>query len=101
MIARYWSARLPVEKLPLYTQHFSQHVSGELKSVPGFVRAELLTRSSGNEVELIVLSVWESYGAITGFAGSDYECAVVAPAAAALFTSYDHRVRHFEIVLSA
>ena len=100
MIARYWSAHLPTQSLPLYVQHFSQRVSSTLKGVPGFVRAELLTRNIGNEIELIVVTVWESIGAITAFAGTDYERAVVDPAAAALLTSYDHRVRHFEITLS-
>jgi heme-degrading monooxygenase HmoA len=100
MIARYWSARLPAQSLVLYKQHFSQHVIPQLKTVPGFVRAELLTRNSGNEFELIVLSIWESLDAIRAFAGADHEAAVVAPAAAALFTDYDRRVRHFEIKLS-
>jgi heme-degrading monooxygenase HmoA len=100
MIARYWSARLRPEDLPLYVHHFLQNVSSELKAVPGFVRAELLTRSSGDGAEIVVLSVWDSFGAIDAFAGPDRESAVVAPAAAALFTSYDRRVRHFEITAS-
>jgi heme-degrading monooxygenase HmoA len=100
MIARYWSARLPAQSLALYQQHFSQHVVPELKDVPGFLRAEMLTRNSGHEVDLIVLSVWESLQAVAAFAGPDYEAAVVAPAAAAFFTDYDRRVRHFEITLS-
>jgi heme-degrading monooxygenase HmoA len=101
MITRYWSARMPAQSLPLYTQHFVQHVSPQLNTIPGFIRAELLTRSSGAEAELIVLSVWESLQAITVFAGPDSETAVVAPDAAALFTDYDRRVRHFEIAASA
>ena len=101
MIARYWSARLRPEDLPLYVHHFRQNVSSELKAVPGFVRAELLTRHSDNGAEVIVLSVWDSFEAIDAFAGSDREAAVVAPDAAALFTSYDRRVRHFEIAAFA
>lgn len=101
MIARYWSARAPAENLPAYLHHFKQNVIPELRAVPGFVRAELLTHSSGDEIELVVLSVWESSQAIGAFAGPDREAAVVAPAAAALFTSYDRRVRHYEISASA
>jgi heme-degrading monooxygenase HmoA len=101
MIARYWSARMPEPNLPLYLHHFQQNVIPELKAVPGFLRAELLTRFVGAEVELIVLSLWQSFAAIAAFAGPDRERAVVAPAAAALFTSYDRRVRHFEIAASA
>jgi heme-degrading monooxygenase HmoA len=100
MIARYWSARLPAQSLPLYAQHFTQHVSPQLKSVPGFIRAELLTCTNGEDSQLIVLSVWASMKAITAFTGSDPEVAVVAPHAAALFTDFDRRVRHFEISAS-
>lgn len=98
MIARYWSARAPRQNLSAYVHHFNDNVIPELKAVPGFVRAELLTRDSGDEVEILVLSVWKSLQAIKAFAGPDPGDAVVAPAAAALFTSYDQRVRHFEIV---
>lgn len=101
MIARYWSARAPARNLPAYLDHFRQNVIPELKAVSGFVRAELFTRSTGNDFELVVLSVWESFQAIDAFAGVDREAAVVAPAAAALFTSYDRRVRHYEISASA
>ena len=101
MIARYWSARAPAKNLSAYREHLERNVFPGLKTISGFVRAELLTRSSGDEVELVVLSVWESSQAIDAFAGPDREAAVVAPAAAALFTSYDRRVRHYEISASA
>ena len=101
MIARYWSARAPAENLSAYREHLERNVFPELKRIPGFVRAELLTRSSGDEVELVVLSVWESSQATGAFAGPDREAAVVAPAAAALFASYDRRVRHYELAASA
>lgn len=100
MIARYWSARLENHNLPAYREHLERHVFPELKSVPGFLRTELLTRHSSDETEIVVLSVWKSLEAIDAFAGPDREAAVVAPAAAALFTSYDRRVRHYERVAS-
>lgn len=101
MIARYWSARAPAKNLPAYLHHFERNVIPELRGVAGFVRAELLTRSADNEVELVVISIWESFQAIDAFAGPDREAAVVAPPAAALFSSYDRRVRHYEISASA
>lgn len=101
MIARYWSARAPAQKVAAYLRHFEQSVIPELKAVSGFIRAELLTRPAKQEVELVVISVWDSLQAIDAFAGPDREAAVVASAAAALFTSYDRRVRHYEIAASA
>lgn len=101
MIARWWSARARPENLPAYVRHFEQHVIPELKAVAGFVRADLLTRAAGQEQEIVVVSVWESYEAIDAFAGADRDAAVVASEAAALFTTYDRRARHFEIAASA
>jgi heme-degrading monooxygenase HmoA len=101
MIARYWSARASHENLQSYLQHFEESVMPELKGIPGFVRADLLTRTVASEVEIVVFTIWQSFGAIDAFAGTDREAAVVAPQAAALFTSYDRRVRHFDIALSA
>lgn len=101
MIARYWSARAPARNLPAYLDHFRQNVVPELKAVSGFVRAELLTRElTGAELELVVLSIWQSLESIDAFANPDRDAAVVAPAATALFTSYDRRVRHYEILSS-
>jgi len=48
-------------------------------------------------MEILVITVWQSFAAIDSFAGDDREAAVVAPEAAALLTGYDRRVRHFEI----
>jgi len=102
MIARYWSARLPAQNLPAYREHLERSVFPGLKSIPGFVRAELLVRDlAGAELEVVVLSVWQSLKAIDAFANPDREAAVVAPAAAALFTTYDRRVRHYEISSNA
>ena len=99
MIARYWSARLPAANISSYREHLERHVFPELKSIRGFVRAELLARElAGSELEIVVLSVWHSLETIDAFASPDREVAVVAPAAAVLFTSYDRRVRHLQIL---
>jgi heme-degrading monooxygenase HmoA len=97
LIARLWSARTPAKNLAAYLHHFTLNVVPELKSFPGFVRVELLTRPADAGIELVVISVWRSFAAIDAFAGPDRESAVVAPSAAALFSSYDRRVRHYEI----
>ena len=101
MIARYWSARLPAKNLSAYREHLERNVFPELKSIPGFVRAELLAHDlTGSELEIVVLSVWQSFESIDAFAHPDRNAAVVAPAASALFTSYDTRVRHLQILSS-
>ena len=100
MIARYWSARASTDNLTAYRRHLQKNVFPKLRKIRGFIRADLLTRPEGAEVEIIVLSIWESYAAIESFAGDDREAAVVAPAASALLASYDLKVRHYEISAS-
>lgn len=103
MVARLWSARTTSQLSTAYTDYFSQNVLPELRAIRGFVSAQVLTRSdaAASEVEILVITTWESFEAIAAFAGADCEAAVVHPAAAALLTGYDRRVRHFDLAVCA
>jgi heme-degrading monooxygenase HmoA len=100
MVARLWSARTTRQLSNAYVEYFSQHVLPELQSVPGYVAAQVLTGAAGDTVEILVVTLWQSFEAIVAFAGQDREAAVVHPAAAALLTSYDRCVRHFDLAVS-
>jgi len=96
-----WSARTTSQKLDAYKTHLSQNVFPELRSIQGFIRAELLTRrAASGELEIVVTTVWKDLAAVEAFAHPDSEAAVVAPEAAALLSDYDRRVRHYEITLA-
>jgi heme-degrading monooxygenase HmoA len=100
MIARLWSARATPQLSTAYIEYFTQNVLPELQAVPGYVSAQVLTTADASEIEILVTTIWQSLDAITAFAGSDPEAAVVHPAAAALLTTYDRRVRHLDLALS-
>ena len=51
----------------------------------------------GESTELVVISWWISEEAIRGFAGDDFERAVVADEARRVLTSFDDTVRHYEV----
>jgi len=97
MIARLWSARTTSTLSARYMEHFWQSVAPVLRKVKGYQSASVLVRSHGDHVEILVITVWESYQAVDAFAGPNRETAVVASEAAALLTDYDRRVRHYEI----
>lgn len=101
MIARVWSASAFAKNLEAYKSHLSRNVFPGLRSIPGFVRAELFTRASAGELEIVVTTLWKDLASIEAFAHPDREAAVVAPEAAALLTDYDRRVRHYEVSLTA
>ena len=100
MISRLWSARTTQAQSHAYLQHFSAAVLPALRKFEGYVSSTVLTRPKDGAIEILVVTVWQSFSAIDAFAGPDREAAVVAPAAAALLTDYDRRVRHFEVALT-
>jgi heme-degrading monooxygenase HmoA len=100
MIARLWSARASQAQTPLYLRHFSSAVLPALQRFDGYISSTVLTRPSNDEIEILVLTVWQSFSAIDAFAVRDRDAAVVAPEAASLLRDYDRHVRHFEIAAS-
>jgi uncharacterized protein YciI len=99
-ILRRWSAHSTKALLPKYLEHFSNHVLPGLRRVPGYLGANVFTRHLDSDVEIVVETTWRSLESIRDFAGPDLEAAVVADQAAAVLTSFDRRVRHFEIVIA-
>lgn len=97
MIVRLWSARTTHAHSGAYLQHFSNQVLPALRKFAGYVSSSVLTRPTESALEILVMTVWQSFTPIDAFAGPDREAAVGAPEAAALLTDYDRRVRHFEV----
>lgn len=100
MIVRLWSARTTKAQSKDYLRHFQESVLPALRKYDGYASSSVLARPKDKEIEILVLTVWDSFTAIDAFAGPDREAAVVAPEAAALLTDYDRRVRHFEVSLA-
>ncbi|HTQ59743.1 MAG TPA: antibiotic biosynthesis monooxygenase [Candidatus Solibacter sp.] len=97
MIARLWSARTSSALSTRYLEHFWQSVVPTLRNHSGYLSASVLVRPYRDSVEILVVTVWQSFEAIDAFAGSDRETAVVASEAASLLADYDRRVRHYEV----
>jgi heme-degrading monooxygenase HmoA len=99
MVVRFWSARTTQVQFPEYLRFFRDHVLPHLRSVEGFLEARVLSQSDGVVVQFIVETLWSSMEAVDRFAGPERESAVVAQEAVHLLTSYDRRVRHYEMEL--
>ena len=99
MVVRFWSARTTQVRYPEYLRHFNKNVLPVLRSKEGFLEARVLTQSDGVVVQFIVETLWTSLEAIENFAGKDREAAVIEDEARVLLTSYDHRVRHYEVTM--
>ena len=97
MIVRQWRAWASYGAADQYEQHFRDHVLPHLKSIDGFVRAELLRRDNYGVIEFIALTTFESLDAIKAFAGERYSRAVVTPEAKELLSRYDERCVHYDL----
>ena len=96
MIIREWRCRARQSEAAKYPDHFRSEVIPELRSVQGFVGALLSQRQSGDYVEFLVLTRWNSMDAIRAFAGA--ENAVIDPRAMATVVAYDDKVRHYDVL---
>jgi heme-degrading monooxygenase HmoA len=79
-------------------EHFRLVVLPQLRALDGFVGATVLARTRERDAEVVVTTRWDSIEAIRGFAGEDYECAVVEPAVRDLLDSFDERVEHLTVI---
>jgi len=67
------------------------------RGIAGYHGIELLRRPAGDRVEFVTLMWFDSTDSVRGFAGPDYEVAVVPPKARALLLAFDERSRHYEV----
>jgi heme-degrading monooxygenase HmoA len=99
VIARIWRGWAPRERAADYQRHYETEVSEHLRAVIGFRGAQLLRRDEGVEVAFTSITWFSDLDAVRGFAGDDYERAVVEQAAQAALTRWDERVEHHEVAL--
>jgi heme-degrading monooxygenase HmoA len=98
MIMRMWKARATPNGADGYVQHATKVVFPKVSAVQGHRGAYLLRRKIEGDVEVVVLTLWDSMEAIRRFAGSEPNKAVVEPEARAVLASFDEYVTHFEVV---
>jgi len=98
MIARIWRGWAPLATADDYQRHYETEVSEHLHAVSGFRGARLLRHEEGGEVMFTSIAFFTGLDAIRGFAGDDYEAAVVEEAARRTLSRWDERVSHHEVV---
>jgi heme-degrading monooxygenase HmoA len=98
MLIREWRCRANRAQAVNYPQYFRKEIVPELRGVQGFMGAFLAQRPSGEFVEFLVLTRWNSMDAIREFAGPVPDNAVIDPGAMATLVTYDDKVRHYEVL---
>jgi heme-degrading monooxygenase HmoA len=98
MIIRTWRGWAKREGADAYPKHFRDKVAPELKTLSGFVDAQLCRRMTQDRVEFVVFTRWRSLEAIRAFAGDDIGKAVVEPGAIAALEGFDAQAIHYEVI---
>jgi heme-degrading monooxygenase HmoA len=100
MIGRIWHGWASRENADAYEQLLRAEVlPGIGHRVEGYRGAYVLRRESGDEVEFVTVTLFDSLDAVRAFAGEDHEVAVVPPEARRLLARFDERSAHYETVV--
>jgi heme-degrading monooxygenase HmoA len=99
VIARLWHGWTSRQDADAYERFLRQRMFPSMHRVPGFLGAELLRRTDGDEIAFVTITRFESLDSVRAFAGTDYERAVIEPEAKALLTRHDDRSTHYDVVI--
>lgn len=100
-VAREWRAVAPPEGATEYEAYFRGTMLPRLAAIPGWRNGRLLRRQLGDEVEIVVINVFDSIEAIRAFAGADPEAAVIPPEIVGMLSGYDERCALYEVTVDA
>jgi len=98
MISRQWRGLAKTARADEYVEHLRKETFPQLRAIPGFLSASILRRNVAGGVEFLVVTRWNSMGAIQQFAGRDAQVAVVPKQVQELMIEYDREARHYEVV---
>jgi heme-degrading monooxygenase HmoA len=101
MIIRTWVAYAKPGNARAYREHLRGSVLPQLRKRDGFLGLSLCEAERDGQVEIMVISRWESLDAIKAFAGSKVDKAVVDPGARAVLAEFDDFATHYDVTLEA
>lgn len=99
MIARIWRGWAPQTSADDYQLHYESEESRRLRGVQGFRGARLLRHDDGQEVMFTSITFFTDLDAVRGFAGEDYEQAVVEETARQALSRWDEQVSHHDVAV--
>jgi heme-degrading monooxygenase HmoA len=99
MIVRTWSATATSAGAQQYSRYFASTLTPELRKLPGFAGAYLLSRDLDGTVELTTHTFWDSLASIHAFAGEDIASSVVEPEAQSALLNFDRTATHRSVLV--
>ena len=97
MIARLWRGWTSMENANAYERLLREQVLPGLQQIDGYRGGYILRNDSNNEVEFVVMNLFDSLEAVRAFAGPDYTVPVFEPEARQLLSKVEPLARHYEV----
>ena len=97
MIARHWRGWTEVHNANTYEAFLKTRVLPELKQLAGYRGGYILRSDGADEVEFVVVNLFESIESVRLFAGDDYSTPVFEPEARLLLSRVEPIARHYEV----
>jgi|ERR1700728_578443 hypothetical protein len=100
MIARHWRGWTELRNADAYETFLKTRVLPGLKSIAGYRGGYVLRSEGTEEVEFVVVNLFESIESVRQFAGTDYSTPVFEPEARLLLSRVEPIARHYEVRVS-
>ncbi len=97
MIARVWRGWTSIENADAYERLLRERVLPGLQRIDGYRGGYILRQEGTDEVEFVVMNLFESLEAVRAFAGPEYTVPVFEPEARQLLSKVEPVARHYEV----
>ncbi len=97
MIARLWRGWTTLENANAYEKLLRERVLPGLQRIDGYRGGYILRQEGSDEVEFVVMNLFDSLEAVQAFAGPDYTVPVFEPEARQLLAKVEPVARHYEV----
>ena len=98
MIGRIWTGRTRAADADTYYQYLLATGLRDYAATPGNRGVHVLRRIDGDVAEFTLITFWESWDAITAFAGPNPEVAVYYPEDDRFLLSKEPHVTHYDVL---
>jgi antibiotic biosynthesis monooxygenase (ABM) superfamily enzyme len=97
MIARHWRGWTKAPSADAYETLLRTRVLPDLAKIPGYRGGYVLRNDEADEVEFVVINLFDSYEAVRAFAGPDYSTPAFEPEARLLLSRVETIPNHYEV----
>jgi hypothetical protein len=97
MIARHWRGWTSVQDATAYENLLKDKVLPELGKIRGYRGGYVFRLDGSEEVEFVVVNLFESLEAVKQFAGTDYNTPIFEPEAKKLLCRIEPVANHYDV----